>query len=90
MQDTLLYKILIDAGGGSTKMILNFVNTENPQSSKHVQLIDKINCRAQDDYDNLATDFSNDSSNNKIWQELEYIMNRRIISVVVEVKAIVD
>ena len=32
----MLFKILMDAGGVSEKMIMNIVNNEKPQSQQHV------------------------------------------------------
>ena len=78
--DVILWKIGIDAGGGSTKIILNCCNVEKPQSLKHTHIFGLFK-KAKDTYENLKRAFFYEGS--LIKNRSEAIINRRCVTLVV-------
>ena len=54
--DAAMIKFAIDAGGGSTKAVLNSVNVENPQGQEHVRVWGEF-AGVKDSYENLLRAF---------------------------------
>ena len=75
--DSALFKFALDAGGGSTKAILNSVNVENPQGQEHVRVWGEFT-GVKDTWENLRRAFFDEKSSIK--SDFEDIMNRRVVA----------
>jgi hypothetical protein len=85
-QNIALFKISMDAGGGSTKCIINPVNVEKPQSLKHVN--PWLEYTGKDTSHNVRkAAFEADSV---VRRDLEDIMHRRCILVQVTVEVMMQ
>ena len=80
-KDIILEKVSADKGGGSSKMIVNTVNVEKPQSLKHVRPV--MEFTANDSPENMrAAAFEKDSP---IRADVEDIIHRRCILIRVKI-----
>ena len=75
--DTSLVKFQIDAGGGSTKMILNLINVKNPQGQEHVCIFCEFSGGVKDTYHNVKV--AAFQENSKIRSDMEAIAQRRVV-----------
>ena len=80
-EDIVVYKVSADAGGGSFKVIGNWLNVERPQSRNHVQPI--MEFTGKDSWENVSAAGFN--CNSPFCQDIEDIMHRRCTIVQVRV-----
>ena len=80
-KDVILGKVLSDKGGSSSKMIVNIVNVENPQSLKHVRPV--MEFTAADSPENMRAAAFEEGS--PIRADVEDIVHRRFILVRVKI-----
>jgi len=74
--DSLVVKFSIDAGGGSTKMILNIVNVAKPQSMEHVRVVFHFKGVKDTEANVRIAAFEEDSI---IRRDMEAVCNRRCV-----------
>ena len=80
--DVMLFKMSMDAGAGSEKMIMNNVNHSNPQSQQHVLPVFEFS-GVKDTYHNVKKAAFNEDS--KIKRGMEVIIHRRCVLLAVTV-----
>eukprot|EP00986_Skeletonema_menzelii_P013028 scaffold7382_cov83-Skeletonema_menzelii.AAC.1 len=81
-QDVILYKLSIDAGNKSTKLLLSIINREKPQSQDNVKYCVEM-AGVKDDAHNLGEAVFTDKYSN-MKSEFEAILNRRTVTLQVE------
>ena len=74
--DVALFKMSLDAGGGSTKGIINLVNVENPQGQEHVRPFVEFSC-VKDTHGNIKK--AAFQKNSKVKSDIEMIIHRRAV-----------
>jgi len=81
-EDVILYKLSIDAGNKSTKLLLSIINRKKPQSQDNVKFCVEM-AGVKDDPHNLANAvFTNKYGNMK--SEFEAVLNRRTVTLQIE------